>query len=354
MRVRFASDQEDGLSDAVEQALSHIVQLLGIPSPSGMTDRAMEYCYHTIAPLGFPLRRTHRGGLIVRVPGKRPDVRVLAAHVDTLGAVVRRITADGRLKLSAVGGFHFNSVEGEYCKVHTLEGTFYTGTIVPRKGSRHVYRDLEERTEETMEVRLDEVVRGEEDVRRLGIRIGDMVSFEPRAVLLQSGHLKARHLDDKASAGVLIALLEVMAAERWEPPCSLAILFSGDEEVGYGGNAALPAESFEYVAVDMGAIGEGLTTTEHVVSICAKDSSGPYHLELRRRLVYLAERFHVPHALDVYPYYMSDASAAKRAGYDVATALIGPGIDCSHAQERTHRDAIASTMRLLALYIQSE
>ena len=338
----------------MEEAVSHIVRLVGIASPTGMTDKAVEYCYQAIAPLGFGLRRTHRGGLVVSLPGARPNVRVLAAHVDTLGAVVRMIAPNGRLKLSAVGGFHFNSVEGEYCKVHTLEGPFYTGTVVPRKGSRHVYQEVEERTEETMEVRLDEVVRGADDVRKLGIRVGDPVSFDARAVLLPSGYIKARHLDDKASVGVLLALLAVIARERWELPYSLEIVISGDEEVGYGGNAGLSNEAFEYLAVDMGAIGEGLDATEHGVSICAKDSSGPYHFELRRRLVHLAERFTVPHTVDVYPYYRSDASAAKQAGYDVATALIGPGIDCSHAHERTHRDAIAATLRLLALYVQSD
>lgn len=353
-RVYFTTDGADDVAVVVEEAMSHIVRLVGIASPTGMTDKVMEYCYQAIAPLGFNLRRTRRGGLVVGVPGVRPDVRVLAAHVDTLGAVVRAIAPNGRLKLSAVGGFPFNSVEGEYCKVHTLEGPFYTGTIVPRKGSRHVYHEVEQRTDETMEVRLDEVVHGAADVRELGIRVGDPVSFDARAVLLPSGYIKARHLDDKASVGVLLALLAAMSRDRWALPYAVEIVISGDEEVGYGGNTGFSNGAFEYLAVDMGAIGEGLDATEHVVSICAKDSSGPYDFELRRRLVRLAERFAVPHTIDVYPYYRSDASAAKQAGYDVATALVGPGIDCSHAHERTHRDAIAATLRLVALYVQSD
>nr|WP_245926228.1 M42 family metallopeptidase [Sulfoacidibacillus thermotolerans] len=352
--MKYSTAHEPGFDDAVEMALSHILKLVSIPSPTGFTERAIEYCYRQIAQMGYSVARTYKGGLVVHVPGKRERTRVLAAHVDTLGAIVKQILQSGRLKMSPIGGFRFHAVEGEYCQVHTLEGAAYTGTIVAHKASSHVYKEAEERTEDTMEIRLDEVVKNDQDVRKLGIRVGDIVSFDARAVLLPSGHLKSRHLDDKASVGILIELLHLILEEHIELPYSLTLLISTDEEIGYGGNSNIPETAFEYVAVDMGAIGEGLATTEHVVSICAKDSSGPYNYDLRRSLVYLAERNHVAHAIDIYPYYASDASAARRAGYDLATALIGPGIDSSHAYERTHRDAIAATLRLLLLYVQSE
>lgn len=340
-------------SDVVEKALTHIVRLVGIPSPTGFTERAVEYCYTEIARLGFPLARTYKGGLVVTVPGASDRTRVLAAHVDTLGAIVKQILPSGRLRMSTIGGYRFNAIEGEYCKVHTLEGTVYTGTIVPHKASTHVYKDVDERNEETMEIRLDEVAPSVEAVKKLGIRVGDIVSLDARAMLTPSGYLKSRHLDDKASVGILLSLLQTIADKQVTLPYSLCILISTDEEIGYGGNSNIPSAAFEYIAVDMGAIGDGLTTTEHVVSICAKDSSGPYDYELRKKLVFLAERHEVPHAIDIYPYYASDASAARRAGYDLATGLIGPGIDGSHAHERTHRESIAATLQLLALYIES-
>lgn len=352
--MKYTEANEDGFDDAVELAISHILKLVSIPSPTGFTDRAIDYCYRQIAQMGFSVSKTFKGGLVVQVPGQRERTRVLAAHVDTLGAIVKQILPSGRLKMSPIGGFRFHGVEGEYCLVHTLEGASYTGTIVAHKASSHVYKEAEERTEDTMEIRLDERVNNEQDVRKLGIRIGDMVSFDARAVLLPSGHLKSRHLDDKASVGMLLELLQVIKEQQLVLPYSLAILISTDEEIGYGGNSNIPETAFEYIAVDMGAIGDGLETTEYVVSICAKDSSGPYNYDLRRQLVYLAERNHVAHAIDIYPFYASDASAARRAGYDLATALIGAGIDSSHSYERTHREAIAATLRLLLLYIQHE
>ncbi len=352
--MRFASAQEDGFSSAVERALSHIVMLLSTPSPTGYTEQAVQMCYRVVADLGMPVARTKRGGLVLSLPGAHNGSRVLAAHVDTLGAVVKELLPTGRLRLSRVGGFSPSSIEGEYCKVHTFDGASYTGTIVAHKASVHVYKDTGERTEEMLEIRLDEVVHSAQDVRKLGIRVGDPISFDARAVLTPVGYLKSRHLDDKASVGILLSLLHEIARGDLTLGHGLTLLISVDEEIGYGGNSHIPADAFEYVAVDMGAIGDGLETTEHVVSICAKDSSGPYDHSLRKKLVHLCERHGVSHAIDIYPHYASDASAARAAGYDLATALVGPGIDSSHAYERTHRDAIAATLRLLALYLQTD
>lgn len=352
--MRFATAQEEGFSDAVEIAITHIMKLVSIPSPTGYTDRVIDYCYEYVASLGYELQRTYKGGLVVKVQGDSARTRVLAAHVDTLGAMVKQILPDGRLRIAPIGGYKFQTIEGEYCNVHTLEGVAYTGTVVAHKASVHVYRELEERTEETMEVRLDETVHSIADTKKLGIAVGDFVSLNPRAQHVLSGHIKSRHLDDKASAGILLSLLQVIKEERISLPYNLTILLSTDEEIGYGGNSNIPDTAFEYLAVDMGAIGEGLDTTEHVVSICAKDSSGPYHFEMRKKLTQLAMHYQIPFAVDIYPHYSSDASAARRAGYDLRTALVGPGIDSSHAYERTHRDSIAATLRLVALYVQSE
>ena len=83
----------------------------------------------------------------------------------------------------------------------------------------------------------------------------------------------------------------------------------------------------------MGAIGDGQSTDEYTVSICAKDASGPYHYGLRKNLVQLAKDHHIDYKIDIYPFYGSDASAAIRAGNDIIHGLIGPGIDSSHAFE---------------------
>jgi putative aminopeptidase FrvX len=280
---------------------------------------------------------------------------LVTVHVDTLGAMVKEIKANGRLRLSKIGGFGWFSVDGAYCFVKTRSGQVVPGMILATHTSVHVYADAEEqkRSDEHIEVRLDAKVSNADDVKALGISVGDYVAFDPQVVETESGFIKARHLDDKASAAILIELMADIKENNIKLPHTTHFFFSNFEEVGFGANSNIPAQVREYLAIDMGAIGEGQTTDEFCVSICAKDGSGPYHYELTSKLIRLAEEHGIYYQVDLYPYYASDGSAAVRAGFDVMHALIGPGVDASHAYERTHRDALEHTYRLLYHYLQS-
>ncbi|MBM7552286.1 M42 family metallopeptidase [Thalassobacillus pellis] len=340
----------------INHMVDHLKHLVSIPSPSGDTEKIMRYCANLIGTNGIEMKQTNKGALIATIRGK-DDARhrILTAHVDTLGAMVKEIRSDGKLHLSMIGGFRWNSVEGEYCTIHTLDGEEYRGTILMQNPSVHVNHDLpkEKRDDAHIVVRIDEQVSNKEDIEELGIRVGDFVSFDPRYEMSDSGYIKSRHLDDKASAAVLLHMLEEITSENIELPYTTHFFFSNNEEIGYGANAGIPAETVDYIAVDMGAIGEGQTSTEHDVSICAKDSSGPYHLGLKKQLVSLAEKEQIDYQIDIYPFYGSDASAAVRAGYDIRHGLVGPGIDASHSFERTHTDSLWQTYRLLMAYIQA-
>jgi len=332
-------------------------QLVSIPSPSGYTDECIHFCENFLKTAGVPTTVTHKGALIATIEGEDTNQhRLLTAHVDTLGAMVKEVKADGTLKLSMIGGFRWNSVEGEYCNIHTASGEVFSGTILMHQTSVHVYKNGGEakRNDENIEVRIDAEVHNQQDVRELGIEVGDFVSFDPRFQTTETGFVKSRFLDDKASVAVLLQLIKQLKEEGISLPYTTHFYISNNEEIGYGGNASIPEETVEYLAVDMGAIGDGQTTTEYVVSICAKDSSGPYHYLLRQHLVKLAQKENVDYAIDIYPYYGSDASAAIRSGADVKHALIGPGIDASHAFERTHQRSLEHTYNLLHAYVQSK
>ncbi|MBM7589824.1 M42 family metallopeptidase [Brevibacillus fulvus] len=345
----------------MKQHIDYIVEtftkLANIPSPSGNTANVINWAEGELHRLGLETVRTRKGALLASLPGtdtKRH--RLLTAHVDTLGAMVKEIKANGRLKLAMIGGFAWNAVEGEYCQIETAAGKIYTGTILTSKASVHVYgRDAGklERTEQLMEVRIDEKVKTREDVLALGIAVGDFVSFDPRVTVTESGFIKSRHIDDKASVAILFGVLKHISESGITLPFTTHFLISNNEEIGYGGNSNIPEEVVEYLAVDMGAIGDGQTTDEYCVSICAKDSSGPYHYGLRKHLVKLAEENNIYYQVDIYPYYGSDASAAIRAGADIVHGLIGPGVDASHSHERTHRDSLENTAKLVLAYLNS-
>ncbi|MGC5325803.1 M42 family metallopeptidase [Brevibacillus sp. SYSU BS000544] len=341
----------------IDTMIQTFCTLANIPSPSGNTEKIMGWIAQELERLGVQFTRAKKGAIIATIPGADDEKhRLLTAHVDTLGAMVKEIKPSGRLKLALIGGFSWNAVEGEYCQIEAGDGRIYTGTILTTKASVHVYgREAEkmERTENLMEVRLDEKVTSKEDVLALGIRVGDFVSFDPRVTVTESGFIKSRHLDDKASVAILFGIIQHLKDTATTLPYTTHFLISNNEEIGYGGNSNIPSQVVEYVAVDMGAIGDGQTTDEYCVSICAKDSSGPYHYELRKHFVRLAEEHGLNYQVDIYPFYGSDASAALRAGYDIAHGLIGPGIDASHSHERTHRDAFENTAKLVLAYITS-
>ena len=333
-----------------------VKQLVEIPSPSGYTKEITNYIENIVVNLNVSYKKTNKGAIIVTIPGKDESKhRLLTAHIDTLGAMVKEVKASGRLKLSMVGGFNWNAVEGEYCTIHTANGKKVRGTILMHKTTVHVYKNASSlsRDEQNIEVRIDEKVTNSDDTRKLGIEVGDFVSFDPRFEFTESGFVKSRHLDDKASAALLLELIRSIQDEKMELPNTTHFYISNNEEIGYGGNSNIPKETVEYIAVDMGAIGDGQTSDEYTVSICAKDSSGPYHYELTRQLVDLAKKEQIEFKLDIYPYYGSDASAAIRAGFDVKHALFGPGIEASHAYERTHIDSLRNTAQLLYTYINT-
>lgn len=337
--------------------LDYLTKLTSIPSPTGYTKAIMDYLVNELEQLGYEPKRTPKDGVLVSLAGQnQQEHRLLTAHLDTLGAMVRAIKPDGRLKIALVGGFNYNAIEGENCTVHVAKtGKEITGTILLHQTSVHVYRDSGklERNQDNMEVRLDEKVKSAEETAALGINVGDFISFDPRTQVTPSGFIKSRHLDDKVSAAILLNLLKDYAKKDVTLPYTTHFYFSSFEEVGHGANSSLPPEVVEYLAVDMGAIGDDQATDEYTVSICVKDASGPYHFGLRQHLVQLAESHQIPYKLDIYPYYGSDASAAMSAGAEVRHALLGAGIESSHAYERTHLDSIEATERLIAAYLQS-
>ncbi|WP_099223238.1 M42 family metallopeptidase [Listeria costaricensis] len=337
--------------------MQRIKELTEIPSPSGHTEQIIQTIQNQLEKKGISTRKNHKGGLFVTLEGENKQKhRMLTAHVDTLGAMVKEIKVDGRLRLSLIGGFRFNAIEGEYCLIETADGQKFSGTILIHQTSVHVYQDAgtAERNTANMEVRIDAKVRSAEEVRQLGIEVGDFVSFDPRTEIIDDAFIKSRHLDDKASVAILLQAIEKIHDEKIVLPYTTHFLISNNEEIGYGGNSNIPPETVEYLAVDMGALGDGQQSDEYTVSICAKDGSGPYHYGLRKHLIELAKKEALDYQVDIYPFYASDASAAIRAGHDLIHGLIGPGIDASHAYERTHADSLYHTEKLVWAYLLSE
>lgn len=335
-----------------EYVLELAKQILNIDSPSGYCKKVIDFCQKEAKSMGYYTCLNEKGNLQIYVNGESDKTIGICAHVDTLGLMVRSIKSDGSLAFTNVGGPIIPTLDGEYCRIITREGTVYTGTILSNSPAAHVYEDAKSalRDCDTMYVRLDEVVKSKEDTQKLGIQNGDYIAIDPKTTITDSGFLKSRFLDDKLSVACLFTILKQLKEKRVKPKHNIIIIISTYEEVGHG-SSNIPSEISELLAVDMGCIGKDLACSEYDVSICAKDSSGPYDYELTSHLIQLAKNANLQYAVDIYPYYGSDVSASLRAGNDIRGALIGPGVHASHGMERTHYEAIKNTIDLIWEYI---
>lgn len=328
-------------------------KLTSIPSPSGYTHNLISYIKTYLEELGYQPFTNQKGNLFVEVKGISNYKVALSAHVDTLGLMVRSIGNDGKIYFTTIGGPILNTYDGEYCKIHTRDKKTYTGTVLSTSPSVHVYKDArsKERDINTMYVRIDELVYSKKDVENLGISVGDFISINPKFEYTPSGFIKTRFLDDLASAFLLLELLKEFKEKNITPKDNLLFAFTTYEEVGHG-CSSIPSVN-EILVVDMGCIGLDLSCTEEMVSICAKDGSGPYDYEMTTQLINLAKSNNLNYAVDVYPFYSSDGSAALRGGNDIKCALIGSGIQASHGMERTHINGLENTYKLIKLYLEN-
>lgn len=335
--------------------LDFLTRLLNTPSPTGFTAEAVDLCFQTLSGLeGIELRHTRKGGLMIVWKGEhQTPARALTAHVDTLGAMVKEIKPNGRLKMTMVGGSPWTAVENEGCTIFTNDGKRYRGSILVTTASGHVYgakANDTKREADTMEVRIDARTTSADETAALGIQVGDFIAFDPRIEVVE-GFVRSRHLDDKACVACLVAAIQTLHAAGLRPRHTTYFLISNYEEVGHGASTGFPVEVEELVVVDMAAVGDGQTSDEYHASICVKDSSGPYHHGLSNRLRRLAAEHGIDYRVDIYPNYGSDGSALLRAGGDLRVALIGPGVDASHSYERTHTDALVDTTRWVMAYL---
>ena len=342
------------MTNYVDFAVEKTVELLAIDSPTGYTKAAEDYVLRQFTALGFAAKRTNKGGILVDLGGKdENDALLLEAHADTLGGMVAEIKGNGRLRIVNVGGMNANNAEGENCRVVTKFDGIYEGTLQLCNASIHVNSDYNStsRKFDVMEVVLDELAESAEDTKKLGISVGDYVCFEPRTRVTEKGYIKSRFLDDKLSVGILLGFAKYLKDKGIVPERRVYAHITVYEEVGHGGAASVPAGVTEAISVDMGCVGDGLSCTERQVSICAKDSGGPYAYEVVQKLIAAAKKENADYAVDIYPHYGSDVEATLSAGYDIRHGLIGAGVYASHGYERSHKDGVKNTLLVLKGYL---
>lgn len=334
-------------------ATEKTLEILNIDSPTGFTEKVTSWVKEEFESLGFAASVTNKGGVLVNLGGVGENGLLLEAHADTLGAMVAEVKGNGRLRVTPLGGMRAENGEAENVRVYTRCGKVLDGTLQLCNASVHVNGDYGDtkRSFDTTEVVLDEDVSSADEVRGLGVEVGDVVCFDTRARVTESGYIKSRFLDDKLSVGILLGLAKYISETGTKPCRPTWAHITVYEEVGHGGSGSVPAGVTEAISVDMGCVGDGLSCTERKVSICAKDSGGPYNYETVGALIDAAKKEGADYAVDVYPHYGSDVEATLRGGADIRHGLIGAGVYASHGYERSHVDGVLNTLKVLKGYL---
>ncbi|MCR5610446.1 MAG: M42 family metallopeptidase [Clostridiales bacterium] len=332
----------------MEKMLEELKKIISIDSPTGFTKRAADYTVERLRELGYAPEKTNKGCVLCCLGGEGNPI-VFSAHLDTLGGMVAEVKGNGRLRLTRIGGMNANNAECENARVYTRDGRVYEGCFQMNDPSVHVNGDYskQERNWDSMELVLDEKTASKDDTEKLGIATGDYVCFDPRFRVTEKGYIKSRFLDDKLSVAILLDFARRIKEEGLKLTRKVYIYITVFEEVGHGCSSGIPADAKDIISVDMGCVGLGLACREDQVSICVKDSHGPYNYDLTGELIDTAKRLGLDYALDVYPYYGSDADAALDAGYDLRHGLIGAGVYASHGYERSHVKGAENTLKLV-------
>ena len=335
------------------KVLYYFDELIRVDSTTGQYEKIQKKLTELLNKMGYPYEEIRKGGVIVNAGGEGKPL-CLTAHVDDIGLMVRKVNADGTLKVCSVGGLHPWYCVTENVRVYTRSGKVYTGSVCRSPSSIHVTSD--EVRKAPMEynknicVVLDENVKSAADVRALGIETGDIIALEARPTV-SGGYLKSRFVDDKAAAAVLLAFLDNLKAENVNLPRKVYVYFAMYEEIGHG-TVVLPKDVADMIAVDIAPTGPDQTSDERKVSIFAKDSRFPYHWGLTNELIEAAKGAGVDYAVDIFtPHYGTDCDGSIMAGYDLRHAAIGPGTANSHGYERTHILGLKNTYDLISAYL---
>ena len=334
-----------------------LARLLATPSPAGYTDQVTRLCCEELKRLGVPFEITRRGAIRAKLQGgRRKPARAVVGHIDTLGAQVKNLKANGRLELVPIGHWSSRFAEGARCTIYTVDHGALRGTILPLKASGHTFNeeiDTQPVAWTQVELRPDVIAEDESDLEAVGFNIGDFVAIDPQPEFLDNGFIVSRHLDDKAGVASMFAALKSIVDSDAPLAVDTYFILSITEEIGHGASSILTHDIASMVTVDNGTQAEGQNSREFGATIGMADQTGPFDYHLTQKLIRLCETEEIDFQRDLFRYYRSDSASAIEAGADVRTALVAFGIDASHGYERIHTHALHSVARLIRAYALS-
>jgi putative aminopeptidase FrvX len=327
-------------------------------SPSGAEreiDRIIEEAFRARADEVY---QDGAGNIVGLVRGERkgPGLAV-TGHKDEIGLIVKRVEADGRLRVRNVGGaYPWAMGEGPV----DLIGEREVVTGVLSVGTKHVSAEssafaVRQDRALTWDLVWIETKLSPEVLAAKGIGIGTkaVVGRHRKKPLFIGDYVCGYALDCKAAVAIMMSVMDHLRAAR--PARDTTFIASAEEEVGGVGATyrigELPVDTA--IALEVGPVAaEYQTQNTGAPILLYQDSVGLYSEVLNRRLESLAQGLGFGIQRACVTSFGSDASITRKAGRVARAACLCYPAENTHGYEICSITGIENTARLLLEYLR--
>lgn len=346
-----------------ERLRATLSELMAIPGLSGHEDRVRRYIRGRLNDLGIASRSDSLGNLIATWEGDSdaPSV-MLFAHMDQLGFVVRKIEANGLLRVERLGGVPERALASQAVLICVGEGLDLPG-VIANKSHHATTPEDKYRVVPYPELYIDTGLSSADAVEAAGIRVGTPVIYLPRVLALADDRLAGTSVDDRAGCAVLLELAGLLREREGLP--SVHLVFSVQEEYNLRGalpaaQALLPAIAIQLDLVlatdtpDMGARGDVMLGGGPAMSLYSFHGRGTLngvipHPAMVRLFEDAARAASLPLQRSAHMGALTDLSYVQFAGEGVAAIDMGFPLRYSHSSlEVCDVNDLAGLVHLLA------
>ena len=207
--------------------------LMLIPGLSGYEGRVRLHIARELDQLGFSHSTDRLGNLIATLQGDpaAPSV-MLYAHMDQLGLIVRKIEANGLIRVERLGGVPERALPSQEVLFCIGEGRDVKG-IIANKSHHATTPDEKYKVLPYQELYIDAGFASSHDVDLAGIKVGTPVVYRPHHVELAGDRVAGTSVDDRAGCAVVLEVARAFAKGIKHP--TVHFVFSVQEEFNLRG-----------------------------------------------------------------------------------------------------------------------
>ncbi|WP_420406808.1 M42 family metallopeptidase [Hoeflea sp.] len=216
--------------------------LMKTPGLSGHEERVAKLIRSRLSDAGVDSRVDRMGNVIASFEGDpgTPSVMIFT-HMDQLGFFVRRIEADGLIRVERMGGVSERAMAAQAVTLCVGDGRDVAG-IIMNKAHHATTPDEKYKVVTTPEILIDTGHGSRQAVEAAGVRIGTPVVYQSRVIELAGDRIAGTSVDDRAGCAALIEVARALSERKNGP--TVHVVFSVQEEFNLRG-AVVAAQSLK-------------------------------------------------------------------------------------------------------------